>query len=110
MGNSRGNRYSNTHISLNNETKAFWDFSWHEIGSIDVPTMIDYILGRTGQQKLHYIGHSMGTTVYFVMISEKPHYSSKIRSAQLLAPAAYMTYILTPYVRWIATYAYTFEM
>lgn len=110
MGNSRGNRYSNTHTSLNNESQAYWDFGWHEIGAIDVPTMIDFILARTGQQKLHYIGHSMGTTVYFVMISEKPHYASKLRSVQLLAPATYMTYILTPYVRWIATYAYTFDL
>ncbi|KAG5669650.1 hypothetical protein PVAND_017534 [Polypedilum vanderplanki] len=110
MGNSRGNRYSNTHVSLNNQTRAYWDFSWHEIGTIDVPTMIDFILSRTGQRNLHYIGHSMGTTVYLVMISERPTYASRLRSVNLLAPAAYMTYILTPYVRWIAAFAYTWDL
>lgn len=102
MGNSRGNRYSNTHASLNNETQAYWNFSWHEIGAIDVPTMIDYILARTAQRNLHYVGHSMGTTVYLVMISERPAYASKLRSVNLLAPAAYQSYIVSPYVRWIA--------
>lgn len=66
LGNSRGNRYSNTHNRLNNETQQYWDFSWHEIGIFDLPAMIDYTLSITGQRKVHYIGHSMGTTAYLV--------------------------------------------
>lgn len=66
LGNSRGNRYSNTHTRLDNSTRQYWDFSWHEIGVRDLPAMIDFALARTGQRKLHYIGHSMGTTVYLV--------------------------------------------
>lgn len=110
MGNSRGNRYSNTHVTRDNSTQGFWNFSWHEIGTIDVPTMIDFILARTSQRNLHYIGHSMGTTVYLVMISERPHYANRIRSVQLLAPSAYMTFIISPYVRWIATFAYSWDI
>lgn len=110
MGNSRGNRYSNTHTTLNNETKAYWDFSWNEIGSIDLPAMIDYALAHTGRSKLHYVGHSMGTTSYLVMISERPTYGSKIISSQLLAPAAYMHNVKSPYVIWLATYLYSMQM
>ncbi|KAH8242514.1 hypothetical protein KR032_010332 [Drosophila birchii] len=89
LGNARGNIYSreNNLISLNNY--KFWHFDWHEIGTIDIPTMIDYILGETGYSKLHYGGHSQGTTVYLVMLSERPAYNEKIRSGHLLAPCAF---------------------
>lgn len=110
MGNSRGNRYSNTHISRDNTTREYWDFSWHEIGVYDLPAMIDYALTYTGRQKLHYIGHSMGTTVYIVLISERPEYGNKVISSQLLAPAAYMHNVRSPYVIWMATYFYSFTL
>ncbi|XP_058986525.1 lipase 3-like [Musca domestica] len=89
LGNARGNTYSrnNTIISLN--SPKFWHFDWHEIGTIDIPTMIDYIIEKTGQRKIHYAGHSQGTTVYFVMLSERKEYNKKIKSAHMLAPCAF---------------------
>ncbi|XP_073841137.1 lipase 3-like [Musca autumnalis] len=89
LGNARGNTYSrnNTIISLN--SPKFWHFDWHEIGTIDVPSMIDYIIEHTGQRKIHYAGHSQGTTVYFVMLSERKEYNKKIKSAHMLAPCAF---------------------
>lgn len=110
MGNSRGNRYSNTHSWLNNSTQQYWDFSWHEIGVQDLPAKIDYILANTGQQKLHYVGHSMGTTVYLVMISELPSYNARITSSQLLAPAAYMHNVRSPYVIWMAANLWSVQL
>lgn len=109
MGNARGNRYSNTHLTKDNATEDYWDFSWHEVGIYDLPAMIDYVLRETGQQRLHYIGHSQGTTAYFVLISELPNYGDKILSSQLLAPAAYMHNVKSPYVIWLATYLYSVE-
>lgn len=61
MGNARGNHYSRRHVSLNPDgilNTDFWKFSWDEIGNIDLPTMIDFVLARSGQPRLHYIGHS----------------------------------------------------
>ncbi|XP_020808895.1 lipase 3 [Drosophila serrata] len=89
LGNARGNIYSreNNLISLNSH--KFWHFSWHEIGTIDIPTMIDYILDVTKFPKLHYAGHSQGTTVYLAMLSVRPKYNDKIRSGHLLAPCAF---------------------
>ncbi|XP_058456628.1 lipase 3-like [Malaya genurostris] len=110
MGNARGNRYSNRHRSRNNETQQFWDFSWHEVGSIDVPNMIDYILAQTGQQQLQYVGHSQGTTVFWVMMSEHPYYNRRVKSAHMLAPAAYMHHTRSPYVIFLATFLYTTEL
>jgi predicted alpha/beta hydrolase len=57
-GNARGNLYSKAHKTLLPNQKAFWDFSWHEIGYYDLPAMIDYILLHTQQQQINYIGHS----------------------------------------------------
>ncbi|XP_073821600.1 lipase 3-like [Musca autumnalis] len=99
MGNARGNTYSKKHKVWPTYWQVFWDFTWHEIGIYDVPNMIDYILTNTGQQKLQYVGHSQGTTVFFVMTSEKPAYNNKIKSAHLLGPAAYMGNMKSPLTR-----------
>lgn len=92
MGNARGNYYSRTHVRLRPDAifnTDYWDFSWDEIGNIDVPAMIDYALQLTGNDRLHYIGHSQGTTTFFVMNSLRPEYNQKIISMHALAPSAY---------------------
>ncbi len=61
--------------------------------------MIDYVLQQTGFEKLHYIGHSQGTTSFFVMASERPAYNDKILSMQALAPVAFMSNLRSPFVR-----------
>lgn len=99
MGNARGNTYCKKHKYWPTFWQIFWNFSWHEIGLYDVPNMIDYILKTTKEQKLHYIGHSQGTTVYLVMLSEKPEYNNKIKTAHLLGPAAYMGNMKSPLTR-----------
>uniref|UniRef100_A0A7G3B1V7 Putative triglyceride lipase-cholesterol esterase n=1 Tax=Lutzomyia longipalpis TaxID=7200 RepID=A0A7G3B1V7_LUTLO len=106
MGNARGNVWSRKHVSLNPDNPLtrhqFWDFSWHEIAIYDIPAMIDFILKTTGRAKLHYVGHSQGTTVLFVMLSLKPQYSDKLLSAQALAPVAFMSHLESPFVQAIA--------
>lgn len=42
--------------------------------------MIDFALWHTGQRDLHYIGHSQGTTSFFVMASERKEMNAKIRT------------------------------
>lgn len=79
--------------------RQFWKFSWHEMGTIDVPEMIDYVLNATQEESLHYIGHSQGTTTFFVMASMRPEYNSKIRGAHLLAPAAFLSHMQSPLIR-----------
>ncbi|XP_017075154.2 LOW QUALITY PROTEIN: lipase 1 [Drosophila eugracilis] len=97
MGNVRGNRYSRGHMKLNpNSDKAYWSFTWHEIGMYDLPAMIDYVLKKTGSQKLSYFGHSQGTTSFFVMASSRPEYNSKIHLMSALAPVAFMKHMKAP--------------
>ena len=35
-------------------------WQWKPAGQIDLPAMIDFVLLKTGQPDLHYIGHSQG--------------------------------------------------
>lgn len=110
MGNARGNTYSRKHISLNPDKAKFWKFSWNEIGYYDLPAMIDYVLKETGNEKLHYVGHSQGTTTFFVMGSNRREYNNKIKSMHALSPVAYMGHLKSPLVRLIAPMANTIEV
>ncbi|XP_013105672.1 lipase 3 [Stomoxys calcitrans] len=99
MGNARGNRYSKNHTSLNSDYMEFWDFTFHEMGKYDLPANIDYILSKTGYDQLHYIGHSQGTAVFWVLCSEQPQYAQKILSMHALAPIAYIADMKSPLFR-----------
>ncbi|XP_050671567.1 lipase 3-like [Leptidea sinapis] len=109
LGNARGSHYSRRHILLNPNDRrgSFWDFSWDEIGNLDLPAMIDYILLRTRLPSIHYIGMSQGTTSFFVMGSLRPDYSRKITSMHALAPVAYMAHVRTPLFKLLAPHAET---
>lgn len=98
MGNVRGNSYGRRHKIHNTDQEEFWDFSFHEMGIYDVPNTIDYILNQTDFPRLHYVGHSQGTMVFWVMGSERPEYMAKIISMQALAPIAYFNDVKSPLI------------
>ncbi|XP_048005213.1 lipase 3-like [Leguminivora glycinivorella] len=107
LGNARGNRYSRQHAYINPTSPKFWKFSWDEIGDVDLPAMIDYVLAMTGRNKLHYIGHSQGTTAFWVMCSLRAEYNHKIISMHALAPVAYLSHNKCPLLRVIAPFSNT---
>ncbi|KAJ2940644.1 hypothetical protein O0L34_g14751 [Tuta absoluta] len=111
MGNARGNRHSRQHINLNpdyrNDRNKFFDFTWEQIGYIDVANMIDYILKHTNNEKLHYVGHSQGGTAFLVLNSMRTEYNDKIVSAHLLAGVGYMKYFPNRILRSLATFTNT---
>jgi len=78
-----------------------WHCSWHEIGYYDLPAMIDYILEKTGYSELYYIGYSQGTTVFFVMGSEKPEYNAKVKGMISLAPAVFLSNQRSPLITFL---------
>jgi pimeloyl-ACP methyl ester carboxylesterase len=55
----------------------------------DYPATIDHILNVTGAKALDFVGYSMGTTQYLIMLSELPEYNAKIRKGFLLGPTAF---------------------
>ncbi|XP_066249785.1 lipase 3-like isoform X1 [Euwallacea similis] len=89
--NARGTHYSRKHRSLNpnRDRKKYWNFSWHEIGVYDLPATINYIQKETGVDSIFYVGHSQGTTILFVMLSQLPEMNEKIRVGAMLAPSAF---------------------
>uniref|UniRef100_A0A1E1WJ86 Partial AB-hydrolase lipase domain-containing protein n=1 Tax=Pectinophora gossypiella TaxID=13191 RepID=A0A1E1WJ86_PECGO len=100
LGNARGNFYSRRHLTLDPNDRrdlSFWNFSWDEIGQYDLPAMIDYTLSVTGKSRLHYIGHSQGTVVFWVMGALRPEYNEKIITMQAYAPVAYLEFNTNPF-------------
>ena len=69
-----------------------------------MPAMIDTIIEKTGQEKVFYIGHSMGTTSLMVMANDRPEYLEKIYLAHMLAPIAYVDHMTSP-IKYLAPFA-----
>ncbi|CAH0718898.1 unnamed protein product, partial [Brenthis ino] len=92
LANFRGNIYT-SHETYTRADRRFWEYSFHEHGTLDLPACIDKVLNVTGLQKLLYVGYSMGTTTAFIMLSERPEYNDKLLSYVALAPAVYLTNI-----------------
>ena len=90
MGNTRGNTWSKNHTYLDTckGCKDFWEFSWDDAALNDYPAEIDYILEQTGQEELLFVGYSMGTSQYLLLLSERPEYNDKIKAAYLMAPVS----------------------
>ena len=70
LGNFRGNMYSRNHTSLDPDEEIFWRFSWDQMGEFDLPAMLQYVRDLTGRQQMLYVGHSMGTTAFWVMMNK----------------------------------------
>ena len=96
LGNSRGNTYSraNTQYDPDHNEKKFWDFSWFEMGTYDLPAVIDTIQDKTGGQKVAYIGHSQGTTQMFSALSEDTagYFSDKVPLFVALGPVTQISH------------------
>ncbi|KAL7643602.1 UNVERIFIED_CONTAM: hypothetical protein RMT77_005585 [Armadillidium vulgare] len=103
LTNVRGNIYSRNHTHLSPNSKEFWQFSWDEMALYDVTSFIDYVLNITKYKQLYYIGHSMGTTIFFAGMSANPSYNAKIKGMFALAPVATVAHIKSP-VRFFAYY------
>lgn len=81
-------------------SKDYWDFYQEDMARHDVPTLVDHILEVTGKKTLTYIGHSEGTTQFFLGASLMPdYYTEKINLFMALAPVASTANIPTKYLR-----------
>ena len=101
MINIRGNQYSKKHEYLDHcpTCSQFWNFGFEESARFDYPATIDYILEKTGQSQVYFVGYSMGTTQYLVLLSELPHYNEKIKAGFLLGPTAFVGNATNPMVK-----------
>ncbi len=79
-------------------------YSFNDMGTKDLPAGIDYILDQTEKKKLIYIGHSQGTTIFYVLLSSKPEYNEKIFFQLSAAPIGSISHTTSP-IRYFAPYA-----
>lgn len=62
-------------------------YSLHELGSIDLPAMMEFVLQKTNVAKLHFVGHSQGGALFMIMAATYPKLINRVKTAFLLAPA-----------------------
>uniref|UniRef100_A0A098LWX8 Lipase n=1 Tax=Pantherophis guttatus TaxID=94885 RepID=A0A098LWX8_PANGU len=86
LGNSRGNTWSRKHVNYTTKQKEYWMFSFDEMAKYDIPASINFVLNKTGQEQLFYVGHSQGTTIGFIAFSTFPELAKKINIFFALAP------------------------
>lgn len=87
LGNNRGNKYSQKHLSYSLSSEDFWNFSLDEFAIYDIPNSIDYILETSGKSKLTYIGFSQGSAQAFASVSINPKLNDKIDKLIAISPA-----------------------
>ncbi|XP_046510805.1 lipase member K isoform X3 [Equus quagga] len=96
MGNSRGNTWSRKHLKFSPKSPEFWAFSLDEMAKYDLPATINFIVEKTGQEQLYYVGHSQGTTIAFIAFSTNPELAKKIKIFFALAPVITVKYTQSP--------------
>ena len=75
----------------------------------DIPTAVDFILEKTKQDKLYYIGHSMGTTMFWVALNEHPNLKDKISLMVGMGPVAKVKYMKSP-LRFLSPFVHEVEV
>ncbi|NXU95337.1 LIPM Lipase, partial [Xiphorhynchus elegans] len=96
LGNSRGTSWSRRHQHLSPDQDEFWDFSFHEMAMYDLPAMVDFVLQKSGQKQLYYIGYSQGCTIAFIVFSAMPKLAQKIKMFFALAPVVTAKHARSP--------------
>ncbi|CAE7494966.1 LIPK, partial [Symbiodinium microadriaticum] len=99
FGNNRGNRYSRNHTTLDpsDGSSAFWEFTWDEMATGDLPAIINYVIDTTGVDSVGYVGHSEGTIQMFAAATSTGENEvlrdalSKVNLFVALAPVTYVS-------------------
>ncbi|KAL5712423.1 sterol esterase [Ranunculus cassubicifolius] len=97
IANARGTRYSQGHTSLNTDDPAYWEWSWDELVTYELPAIVQYVNEETSQ-RLHFVGHSLGSLVALASFSQAKQVKL-LRSAALLAPITHLGNVFSTLAR-----------
>ncbi|XP_037466509.1 triacylglycerol lipase 2-like isoform X1 [Triticum dicoccoides] len=89
FANTRGTNSSRNHTSLTPDDPEYWNWTWDQLAAYDLPAVLQHVYDHTGGQKVHYIGHSLGTLIILAAFSEH-RLLHLVRSTVLLCPIAYL--------------------
>ncbi|XP_062462826.1 lysosomal acid lipase/cholesteryl ester hydrolase-like [Pezoporus occidentalis] len=98
LGNSRGNTWSLKHKTLKPCQKEFWQFSFDEIGKYDVRGELYFIMNKTGQKDVYFVGHSEAGTAGFIAFATYPELAQRVKVFFALGPVVTTTYGTSPLV------------
>ena len=79
-----------TYYSRPSGTEKDWNFTWEDMATQDLPEIIDYVIEKTSEAKVNYIGHSQGALLMYTLLADKPDYNEKINLFCALAPAVFI--------------------
>ncbi|CAB3397076.1 unnamed protein product [Caenorhabditis bovis] len=88
LGNFRGNFYSKNHAFLDIEENAknFWNFSFDEMAEFDIPALIGKIQKVSKQEKILYVGHSLGSLTMFAKLSTEARFANNLIAFMAMSP------------------------
>lgn len=88
LGNTRANKYSRKHVDCSISREEYFDFAYSEIGHYDLNAQLEFVNENTGNKKLTYIGHSLGTEQMFYALSQDDFkwYEDRVNLFVALAP------------------------
>lgn len=98
LGNNRGTVNSFKHVNLTVDDQKYWDYSFHEMAKYDVPANINFILEKTGHSKINYVGHSQGTTQFWLANILHDDIGSKIKKMAACAPVMFLHHTNSEFV------------
>lgn len=104
LGNFRGNTYCEDHIDPSISKKKFWEFSWDEMAKFDLPAMLTHVMAVTGQNRFHYVGHSMGTLSYYTACNYHPWIANATKLMVGYGPHTIVPHMTSPIFTLMAKY------
>lgn len=72
-------RFGNSGTALYSKLRRhFTSYSFDQHAAYDLPGMLNYVLEKTGEEYLYYVGHSQGTLIAFIQFSVDPELASRV--------------------------------
>lgn len=90
LSNNRGGVYGMNHTSLKPSDPKFWAWTFEQMSAEDTPAIIDFVLNKTGSEKVHYVGQSQGTALMFALLSTDQTVNRKLASYVAISPITHL--------------------